>query len=418
MRTNAWWALVVAACGGGGGPGPVAVSVAIDGAPGSGVAVIFQDADSSLVANATTDVAGRASTTMAAGGYVTVVMPDELDTVAGVQPGDELVFAVGSAASPGVPSAISVTIPSDPAPGVDNYKLFTSCGGGEVFAGSATLLELADCAGGSADITLVSLAIDVPVDYLFTPGVAVGGGAGSTTAVTLAGEYTAMPALTASLSGLPASIDGATGSVDVTSARGAVYEGDDTTSGGSGSSSATVALPAPPIPDAHATMQVETALEGSAIDSFQLVLAWAPTATSLTFDYASSHLAAYTSVPAFSAADHAFEWTVAGDGATPDAVLATAQFERASPTGSTDWRWFVVAPASEPGTLALPVLPGSAAVFNAGSDDTVEIDAVEGIAVTGGYDALRSSLFAGDGLDTLVSSGTGTATLQAYLQGE
>ena len=55
--------------------GIVSVTVTVGGAPGSGVTVYFQDVDSTLVAEATTDSSGVAATTMKADGFVTVVAP-------------------------------------------------------------------------------------------------------------------------------------------------------------------------------------------------------------------------------------------------------------------------------------------------------------------------------------------------------
>src|SRR5262245_25587661 len=82
--------------------GPVTLTITKEGLPVAGVHVYFQNSNSTLVADATTDAAGHASADMAAGGFVTAINPfdtvqaptsdDDLRTFAGVKPGDQLVL--------------------------------------------------------------------------------------------------------------------------------------------------------------------------------------------------------------------------------------------------------------------------------------------------------------------------------------
>ena len=94
---------------------PLPVTVTITGNSGTavvGATVYFQNADSSLVAEATTDASGSASQLMAAGGYVTALIPQvedgfaasgfqqvQIETFAGVQPGDHLLISNSSSES-------------------------------------------------------------------------------------------------------------------------------------------------------------------------------------------------------------------------------------------------------------------------------------------------------------------------------
>src|SRR5712671_11474 len=55
--------------------GVVTLTVTLNGNPQTGVRVLFQNADSSLVASATTDASGVAMATMVAGGSVTAINP-------------------------------------------------------------------------------------------------------------------------------------------------------------------------------------------------------------------------------------------------------------------------------------------------------------------------------------------------------
>src|SRR5262245_56512944 len=58
-------------------PSAVTMTVTLRGATVPGTAVYFQNADSSLVLAATSDANGTASAMLAAGGYVTVIEPDD-----------------------------------------------------------------------------------------------------------------------------------------------------------------------------------------------------------------------------------------------------------------------------------------------------------------------------------------------------
>src|SRR5258706_11222455 len=109
MRTAALaLSLAVAGCSTSSGPGapepvaPVDVVVVRDLAPIAGATVVFGDASGALVATATTDTSGRASSVVDAAS-VTVIDPGQttrLFTVAHVVPGDAITIPLDGIPNP------------------------------------------------------------------------------------------------------------------------------------------------------------------------------------------------------------------------------------------------------------------------------------------------------------------------------
>jgi hypothetical protein len=89
-------------------PQPLVLHVTQNGAPESGVAVVFQDATGNVLSNTTTDATGSVSQLVTAGSQVTVIMGTatlpNVVTVQAVEPGDVLTF---------LDDAQAVTIPSE-----------------------------------------------------------------------------------------------------------------------------------------------------------------------------------------------------------------------------------------------------------------------------------------------------------------
>jgi hypothetical protein len=159
LTLGSLFCLPLAACTGaidGGDPDPNGTAVEIvvrDGQiPQAGIQVIFQATDDSVVAELVTDLEGRAVADLAGGGSVTVIRtfpagplpedtrPAEIYTYVGISPGDRL--ELGKQLGDGTPSAINVHIPE----GLNNVRITTPCGSGQ---GSAPIVPITvtGCAG-------------------------------------------------------------------------------------------------------------------------------------------------------------------------------------------------------------------------------------------------------------------------------
>jgi len=111
-----------------GEPGPVTITVALDGQLAPDLPVVFQNADDSVVAIETTDASGTATATMAPGGSLSLIIArpghDSILSVLGVRPGDHIRFGRPDP----VFSEIDLLLPptSEPNP---RYVVLSRCGG-------------------------------------------------------------------------------------------------------------------------------------------------------------------------------------------------------------------------------------------------------------------------------------------------
>ncbi|MBP9085745.1 MAG: hypothetical protein KBG15_06485 [Kofleriaceae bacterium] len=118
--------------------GVVEVTIATDAGPVAGATVVFQNADDSVVATATTDAAGVASQLMNVGGSVTAIVVDSARlptargginthtyTVLAVKPGDKLKIHANDNGTNPVSNAVSVLLPVN---SFGSYEVVSSCG--------------------------------------------------------------------------------------------------------------------------------------------------------------------------------------------------------------------------------------------------------------------------------------------------
>ncbi len=405
--------------------GAVAVVVTLDGAPAAGVRVVFQDAAGFVVAgdHATTDATGTASALGAAGGTVTVVEPRPtatptlsgtvLDTITDIAPGDVLHVDIGATPPPATASNIVLTLPVDAAPGVATYELFTTCASAEVAIPAADvvapfIVELGSCAGGVADLLVATAdASGTPIDFLYAPGVEVGGDAGSGTPVALHGSYAPLPAVADAITSVPTTTAAIDGELWLSSARGGVF---DTEVDVGASSAITLPLQAPPITGAVADTAI-VVLSGNGIYDAQQVVRWQPLpATATPLAYSAVKLADILRLPVLDLGQHAVTWSVGPGGGTPDASLAEIACRRAgSDAAPVTWFWRVAGPGTADGQLTLPVLPVDGFDWNPGSGDATLVAYTGGIALPGGYGAARPLIYAATGLAAVAAaSSTGT----------
>jgi hypothetical protein len=169
--------------------GPLSVVVTRNHAPIAGATVVFGDPAGNVVAVATSDAAGAASTDLAVS-QVTVVDPDQttrLLTVAHVQPGDPLELPLEAVPNPVGPTIAMLTV--QPPPGAapartDHYELHTGCGSFSPTTLPATVAVSASCIGTSGRVPVVieaasaSTSLESPaIPLAFAAGLASSSGA-------------------------------------------------------------------------------------------------------------------------------------------------------------------------------------------------------------------------------------------------
>ncbi|MBS1124130.1 MAG: hypothetical protein H6Q90_6358, partial [Deltaproteobacteria bacterium] len=300
--------------------GVVTLTVTSDGVGVADVKVYFQNADSTVVAAATTDASGVASATMEPGGFVTAKdpfitfksRPGDLRTFAGVKPGDQLVLQQRFGQSI---VNVNVIVPVDP--NATSYLLYTSCGQVDVTAGAGsglpTAVSLFGC-GATADFVVETRDPNgIALQAFAHPDITlVEGGTIDLSADT----YVAPENVTWSYTNVPAGIGSVSVDSILASSHGPVVQ--------SFSSAIVTNGTATTAPLARAglagsvAITLSRALSGNF--SSHSVVEWGPATVTYVLDMASLLLADYEAAPTFDAAAHAVAWTATGAGAQPDFV--------------------------------------------------------------------------------------------------
>jgi hypothetical protein len=397
---------------------PVTLTATRNGIPVPGVHVFFQNSDSSIVSNTTTDDNGTASAVMAAGGYVTAVDPyalpalgatasNDVMTFVHVKPGDHLRLSEGSAATF---IAVNISAPFDPA--ATTESVYASCGhdpaqlsppAQAVVAQVATAqMQLMNC-GAATNFLLVSYDQNSqPLNMAYLTNIAVtDGGAVDLTAATFVGVDTKTwtfnngPALT-SLSFQDVVVD----------PLGAIFSTGNETPSDQQNPSVTM-------PVATVTGAMEVVQTSFQTTSSHTLLDWGPYSSTFTTDVGARALADFTGVPSFDPATHTESITEAATGATADFSLTFLIASR--PSDNHQWLWEVSAPHGT--SITLPHLPTDVYDFNIVATDNVTVEAWINGQVPGGYDAVRAFLLSTTGPADLIPlpvAGTGTAAVVQY----
>jgi hypothetical protein len=373
----------------------VALTITLDGKPLADQAVVFQNADSSVVASTRTDASGVTRAALAPGGFVTAVVPDTqnagsqlVDSFVTAQPDDDLHLALTTFPSKAV--SLSITFPADPDPAVTSYELLTSCGITDAAPPTATV-DLQGC-GDTIDLVIASFDKNqAPVHALYAPSVSIGGGS-----ATVAGSYKALLPQTFTYTNVSPVATRVDALEIVRGPHGTVFF-----AGGS-------ATPA----NGQATVSTST-VDGAglfqiSLHSFhphagvfddQSVFVWGPSDAGDTIDD-TDRLADYTSAPSFSTTNHDLTWTV-GDGRAPNTVLASVFVSR----NGTSWLLRTESAGGHP-AIAFPVLPLIDGFdFNPGTNDSVIVSSVDGVDFPGGYDAIRTHALDDDLTSIFVGTG-------------
>nr|HEX4314735.1 hypothetical protein [Kofleriaceae bacterium] len=400
MRAT-WWAVlaVAAACGNDtaplagdaaahhdaapdssdGGSDDVALTVTVRGAPAGGLAVYFVDAGDAVVATATTDATGTARAPLAAGGSVTAVVPDagsdgstELDTIAGVAPGDRLHVAVGSAAP--APLELTIVVPADTGTSANDYHLFTPCGDRDITPGGPPIgdharpradnapvtVTLDDCAGSAIDMVVETSDFIEDFDGTFyAPGVAIAPGA----TVTLPGPYGSAAHVAVTVAGVPSG-ELADSLAFVATPSGQVF--DALVAVGSSSDAEL-----PPVPDATAAFITQITPPGTG-GVEQDIIDWGALGSAYAVDAGSALLAPITRGPTVDAPGRAVAWSQGSGAPAEFAVVAIT-----TPAA----RWRLAAPAAPAAPAArFPTIPGV-------SLETAVVAELHLVHTAAGYDA-------------------------------
>jgi hypothetical protein len=389
---------------------PVTLTITNGTTPVPSIHVYFQNADSSLVVDATTDASGTASAVMAAGGYVTAIDPftavitnpaHTLETFSAVKPGDHLVLN-----QPAVtPITVNISPPFDSNASAVRYRAYTSCSAtpdGDLLtppsavSPAITAVSLTNC-GGMADVLIVvDNGTANPFDFTYAPNTPVSDQAtidltAATYSATTNRDYTYN-----NVSNPSQNIDIA--DILVTS-RGAVFESIANTSGNP-------ATQTRPIPVFTGASDVMWTMFFPATFGIQNFIDWGPYTSSYTTDFASKIVADYTTYPVYTAATHTLSWTETAAGTTADTTVADLRVNR---PGDTTWAWRLAAPHAT--SLVFPQLPTTIHDFNVGTNDIVTFTDLISAKLPGGYDGVRAQVLALQP-DQFTTGTTGTLSFQ------
>jgi hypothetical protein len=384
MRVCSLLGVFVMACGGGDDnppdgaaidaapTGPVRVTVRDTLGPKANVRVVFQAADSGLVADATTDAMGQASAMVLDGGFVTVIQPfgaapRDVRTIAGVKPGDALVFERKIASSG---ELVTIKFPKDVTAGVDQYaivtsrasQMFTPTGGGPY-----TVSTFA--AAGDQDVCVVSYGASHPRSAIYFQHATITAG----TTVDLSTEpYAAVATSNYRFLSPPLG----TQTLELTRQS----------SAGVGVTDLVITSHQDPAMFDLSLVTVPTIarevgrLIFTGITNFDVV-AWNNGALG-EIDLA-GQIPALTKI-GYDVPSHTYQWT-----AQSTAMTFTAGSMQVQRSGGGDpWWWSILAPGAPTG-VELPVLPGDLAMFNPIATDTLTGNYWVGTTVGVSYDQLR-----------------------------
>ncbi|HEX5061089.1 MAG TPA: hypothetical protein VFV99_17105 [Kofleriaceae bacterium] len=369
-----------------GDPTPTSVKLVVtrNGMPVVGVAVVFQNADSSLVSAQLTNDKGLAWTEMAAGGFVTALEhvgsgSDELSTFAAVQPGDSLELAFAPA-GPTDEWPVAITVPSDGS--AVGYQVYTSCGGpiGLLPGGTATA-TLLGCDGVADAVVVGEDDTSQPVSAFYAGNLTVPPAAeppdfGS---FAITGSYAPLVTKTFSYANVPPLVSFIGTYHTFVSTHGRVYErtAGDTVSNGSVTTQ--VQLPA-----TTAASLIVSTLFSSDVGSQTIYETSADASTPYAVDVGAAQLPPFATQPAYDVATRELAWTERSGPQVPNLVRARIHVYRDDIPGGRAWNWRLVAPRTG-ASVTYPVLPSFGFDFNPKRGDAIGLGELTTVDAPGGY---------------------------------
>ncbi|MBC7978310.1 MAG: hypothetical protein H7138_25270 [Myxococcales bacterium] len=397
----------------------------------------FQSADSLTTNTQLTDASGNATAMLEAGGYVTVVKPEaplrdviaaigpraSLATFAAVQPGDHLYVDVPFDDGSSGEVTFTVQVPNEEQG--YGYRLHTTCGSAFIGTGQSPLqgnqrrrargaiaaepltaeVALSGC-GGMADMLVVGTDSDGQVrSWQYKANVAV-----VQNAVVEFTSYESPSNQELAYRVYP-TVDRVDVSRELRTARGFLYADNDSVFFESNTGSTTMDLPTPA---GVLAITTSTAFGGSSY-SRSRIIDWGAN-TSVEVDFSTLALSAYDTQPSFDTATREVAWTETLDGNVPQLTIAQVSAFRSENEVNTQWNWELIAPRAQT-KVAYPVLPTTLFDFNIKGTDDPFVQRLTTAQVPGGYNAVRSRVFAGD-LEGAVVSGTGRIVIEDQFFGE
>jgi hypothetical protein len=387
------------------------------GMPHTGVAVVFQNPDSSLVQAGLTNEKGLAWAVMPEGGFVTAIAEpgsglDELTTFAAVEPGDALVLDSAPTGDTGQ-WPVKLAVPADIASAA-GYQVYSTCGGPFGVAPNAPSDELLVGCNGMADfVVIASDDSDTPLRGFLATSVAVPDPPPppATDAMdpiypnlAIPGAFSSVVTSTFSYTNLPSYVTWVATYHAFAGAHGRVFE---RTAGAapSGTTAATQIV----LPDASAPTLVETTLFGDQFGQQLIYEARAAAATPYSLDVGNALLPAYASTPAYDPDRRVVSWSEGSGAQTPNVVRARIHAYRDAIPEGRAWGWRIIAPRTAT-TITYPQLPVFGFDFNVQASDIVGVDELTTAQVPGGYAAVRRDGF-GD-LSSVLLGTTGSLIVQ------
>jgi len=336
--------------------GPVTVTVRDVLGPRAGVRIVFQAADSSLVADSTTDAAGKASAMVPPGGFVTAVEafgPGQgtLRTIAGVQPGDQLLVQL---VPPGPPvTQLMLTLPRDPTAGVNGYAIASRLGSLTLTppAGTGPFTVPLSAPSGDQDLAIMSMAGSHAIGAFYVEHAAlVANGILDLSSRT----YSAIAPTTYTFTHPPLG----SGTFVISRQSSAGVELTDLTIG-SHHDPAVFDVMMPAVP----TIAHEVArLVANSPKTYDISVWSAGPLATTDLDGRLPDLTA----GGYDATTHRYTWTGTGAAVT----FATSTFTVQRSGGSNPWIWAILAPG-DPSGVTWPLLPADLATYNPIATDTI-----------------------------------------------
>lgn len=404
-------------------PAPVTVTVTDNSGPRVDLPAYFQNRDSSVVSSTLTDGSGTASAVMAAGGYVTVVLPYlppafggttlqyQLYTWAGVKPGDHLV--IDNRYPHGLPSNVTFTLPIDSQHIFSNYYIASTCGYGSSngAAGSAqstivVTASFSNCANDTAD--LVVYATDSSGTLVSSFSVIAQAIVDQSAVDYTAKAYGAPLPRDLELDNNDPPSSAITATDHLATPRGEVYS-NGVTLALAATATGQQLLPALPT-GASETLQFRQSVGLTERTFYEF-----GTTGAYVRDWATVRIPDFDTAvtPDLDTGTHAVTWAnAAATGITPDFSLAAVRSGRAlTVTSYLSYTWFIAGPATTP-TLIFPELPADVQDFNVKATDNHSFVGLAQASAPGGYDTFRAKVF--QAADPALPAGKVSATRYAF----
>jgi hypothetical protein len=357
-----------------GPPPPVTVRATRLGIAQAELPVLVHDPSGAFVLEAMTDEAGEATVEVPTGGMVTVIGGDSGGdfypvTVVGVQPGEELRFAIRPAQDFQTTHNVTISVPSFGS----GSQLVVHTGGGISSTSASTTSMTVPFYQSDADTretySIVSKILDsasAPLAWSLLADVPK-----SSTSVTLPTWRTDIETFSYSMSGLPAGA-GET-SVSLSQLVDHFWRDMHPVSGTPENGSLAVALPAIPTGEAISVLSYTNLppTTGTASRGIGFVTRTAASARSASVDFSGDSLPLVTSAALELPAEAAptISWAFEGSTANLDAVVAYVLAFR----NGRMVEWYIVTPPDRSAPLTIPTFPGSLAELMPAAGDDVSL---------------------------------------------